>query len=124
TGKVKVLGIVVLLLGLLGGGLLARSKPIDESRSATPDAKKGETPASGGTKSMTISGRVFGPDGKPVAGAGVAVVARQGVLLSSWHGWTSLRNEILGQGKTDPQGRFQLTVPRSDPSMNVRTVRV
>jgi hypothetical protein len=73
---------------------------------------------------MTVRGRVLDPDGKPRAGARVAVCARQGLLLNSWGGWASLRNEVLGQTKSDTDGGYRLTVPRTDPLMTKRYVRV
>jgi hypothetical protein len=63
-------------------------------------------------------------EGKPFAGAGLAVTARQGVLLSSWEGWATLRNEVLAQARSDADGRFRLVVPRTDPNMTVRHIRV
>src|SRR5207249_366402 len=73
---------------------------------------------------MTVRGHVLDPQGKPLGGARVAVCARQGMLLSSWQGWASLRHDVLGQGKTDDGGAFRLTVPRTDPQMTHRFVRV
>jgi RNA polymerase sigma factor (sigma-70 family) len=125
AGKWKVLGIAVLFVSLLGSGWLGRSTPADEQKTANPTPKRDDPQlVPDETKPMTVAGRVLGPDGKAAAGASVAVVARQGVLLSSWHGWTSLQNEILGQGKTDAQGRFRLAIRGTDPLMNVRIVRI
>jgi hypothetical protein len=76
------------------------------------------------TSRMTVSGRVLDPDGKPLAGAAVAVTARQGLFLCSWEGWAAHRNEVLGQGVSDADGRFRLVVPRTDPNMTVRNLRV
>jgi RNA polymerase sigma factor (sigma-70 family) len=73
---------------------------------------------------MTVSGRVLDPEGKPLSGARVAVCGRQGMLLNSWQGWASYRKEVLGQTKTDAEGNYRLSVPRTDPQMTTRFVRV
>jgi protocatechuate 3,4-dioxygenase beta subunit len=73
---------------------------------------------------MAVSGRVLDADGQPLAGARVAVCARQGMVLSSGQWWASFANEVLGQVKTDQEGRYRLSVPRTDPQMTFRSVRV
>jgi RNA polymerase sigma factor (sigma-70 family) len=88
---------------------------------AKPEPKE---PAKPEDKTMTVSGRVLDPAGKPLAGAQVAVCGRQGLLLNSWQGWASLRNEVLGRTKSDKDGSYRLTVPRTDPLMTKRFVRV
>lgn len=54
---------------------------------------------------LTISGRVVGPDEKPLAGATVAIVASTDRAPAD-------RNEVLATTLADQQGRFQVTMPR------------
>jgi RNA polymerase sigma factor (sigma-70 family) len=63
-------------------------------------------------ETMTVLGRVFGADGRPVAGAPVAVVVREYVPAFSRQA-RQARFQVLGQGKTDAGGRIQLRVPRT-----------
>src|SRR5262249_40844248 len=120
---------------LLGANVWRHSargeRPSDELLAANPVAlqDQGEPapaapPAQAEGKTMTVSGRVLDPEGKPLAGAAVAVTARQGLFLCSWEGWAAHRNEVLGQGVSDPDGCFRLVVPRTDPNMTVRNLRV
>jgi RNA polymerase sigma factor (sigma-70 family) len=89
--------------------------PVADVRPAAPAAE---------TKEMTVSGRVLGPDGQPLADARVMVWARHGLVMHSGEWWASFRNEVLGQVKSDSDGRYRLTVPRTDPNFNMRSVRV
>jgi RNA polymerase sigma factor (sigma-70 family) len=123
SGKWKVLAVALFFTSFIGGGWLTRATPTDESHVVVASWQLAAT-ASDENKQMTVTGRVLGTEGKPVAGARVAVVARQGALLSSGEWWVALRNDVAGQTKTDDQGRFRLGVPRTDPLMNVRSVRV
>ncbi len=66
-GKCQLLA-VVLLVGLISGGIgltLSGAPPAPEP--PTRRAREGETPAE--TRSIPVSGKVVGPDGKPVSGA-------------------------------------------------------
>jgi RNA polymerase sigma factor (sigma-70 family) len=62
----------------------------------------------------TVSGRVLGKDGKPLANASVAVaglsrdVGRGGDLLTE-------QTKVLAQGRTDADGRFRLNAPSATP---------
>ena len=38
--------------------------------------------------------------------------------------WVVSRNEVIGRAKTDADGKYRLTVPRSDELMTYRTIRV
>jgi RNA polymerase sigma factor (sigma-70 family) len=94
-----------------------------------PAAKEGprpepKEPAKPDGPTMTVRGRVLDAEGKPLSGAEVAVCGRQGMLLSSAGWWTAFRNEVLGQTKSDTDGTYRLTVPRTDVHMTYRTVRV
>jgi hypothetical protein len=60
---------------------------------------------------MTVSGRVEDENGKPLANADVAVLARPKPPTRHYSALSF--PATLGQGKTDGQGRFRLTVPRT-----------
>src|SRR5262249_2627314 len=101
---------------LLAGDLVALQEQGEPAPATPPGQAEGNK--------MAVSGRVRDPDGKPPPGAAVAVTARKGLFLCSWEGWAAHRNEVLGQGLTDAEGRFRLVVPRTDPNMTVRNLRV
>jgi RNA polymerase sigma factor (sigma-70 family) len=75
------------------------------------------------TKEMLASGRVVGPDGKPVPGAQVAVIAWQGLYLSSFEDPAWSRTAVLGCVRSGADGKFRLTVPRL-PRLSGRKVRL
>ena len=52
------------------------------------------------------------PDGKPVSGADVAVLARKQLRFSIWEKPLFTRQEVVGRTKTDAEGKFNLTVAR------------
>jgi RNA polymerase sigma factor (sigma-70 family) len=66
-------------------------------------------------KDMTITGRVLGPDGKPVAEAQLAVVAYRGLFLNYVEGVPGFRNGTLGRARSDADGKFRLSVPHLSP---------
>jgi RNA polymerase sigma factor (sigma-70 family) len=133
--RLKVATALVLALGtvLVAAGIWAhqaRAQSVAAEAAATEPAAAAsaepepQEPAKPATATMSVSGRVLDPDGKPLAGAAVAVTARQGLFLCSWEGWAAYRNEILGQVQSDADGRFRLEVPRTDPNMTMRNIRV
>jgi RNA polymerase sigma factor (sigma-70 family) len=139
AAKLKLAIAGVLAAGLVALGAVALTlaaqaqRPAEIATSAETPPPSEDKPQAGplalpadkaDAKKLTVTGRILAPDGKPAAGVRVAVVARQGVLLSSWEGWSALRNDVIGQGKTDAEGRFRLIAARTDPLMNVRSVRV
>jgi RNA polymerase sigma factor (sigma-70 family) len=107
AGPRKAVGALLVIVTLIaaGAGLLTHRSPaaagadppapVAEAPKARPDADREE---------MTVRGRVLA-DGKPVADAEVAVVAR---------GWSFAAKDYqaLTKGTTDTDGRFRLTVPR------------
>jgi RNA polymerase sigma factor (sigma-70 family) len=114
TMTVKIATALVLTpgaLALTAGRLPVPAEPQNErsaqgrpqAPSAPRDAKSGSERQGQGT--MTVAGLVLDADGKPVAGAEVAVVAR---------GWDFAAKEyqVLKKGSADRDGRFRLTAPR------------
>jgi RNA polymerase sigma factor (sigma-70 family) len=119
AAKVKAVGAVLLALTLLGigAGLLA-SGPPSAAEKGEPKAPAAEPRTADGKKEMTVSGRVLDADGKPLAGAEVAVLAwpkvpRRGGDLSSG------RPRVLGHDKADAEGRFRLNVPRTSSAAHL-----
>jgi RNA polymerase sigma factor (sigma-70 family) len=131
--KIKIAIILFLAVGVvaLGAGALAPPRAAtppagiaDEPAPSAEAPKPAEKPAPpalpvppvpGETKEMTVTGRVLGPDGKPVAGAQMAVVAWQTLYFSSFEMAASSRNWILGRTRADADGKFRLSVRRPSP---------
>jgi RNA polymerase sigma factor (sigma-70 family) len=92
--------------------LLCRGNPSDPG---SPPAWAGEEPAPPAAEEraeMTVSGRVLGADGRPVADAAVAVVARPRRQYRSGDP-SAERPDPLGEGKTDADGRFRFAATRT-----------
>jgi RNA polymerase sigma factor (sigma-70 family) len=122
----KIVTGVLLAAGLLaaGAGLFADRTPpaaaagVDQRATAAPKDKPAPPPgASDGDekKEMTVAGRVLDPDGKPVAGAQLAVVAYRGLFLNYVDGVPGFRKGTLGQARSDADGKFRLAVPHLSP---------
>ncbi len=60
-------------------------------------------------KSRLLRGRVIGPNGQPVAGADVAVIAAR--VTQKPGGFIDVHGEIPAEGKTDEQGQFTFSFP-------------
>jgi RNA polymerase sigma factor (sigma-70 family) len=108
-GKKKLATLIVLVVSLLtGAGVWAHCSLAEPpAETAKPDAEK---PAKAGPSDrVVLTGRVLGPDGKPV----------QGVGLFSPH---ALKDPpeldedvvIVRRGVTGPEGRFRIELPRED----------
>jgi protocatechuate 3,4-dioxygenase beta subunit len=71
-----------------------------------------KAPHTDNEKTMTVSGRVTDPEGKPLAKAMVEVIGRP---RKRWVGAdvSSDRHELLGRGESDADGTFRLDVPRT-----------
>jgi RNA polymerase sigma factor (sigma-70 family) len=121
----KLIPALLLFAGLLGGslGLLASSTPAEPTRPEGPGPSRAAGPAAprhthqaAAKKAepearMTVTGHVLDADGKPAAGADVAVLAwanNPNRVQRAYARW-----RVLGHGKTDAQGAFRLTVPRT-----------
>jgi RNA polymerase sigma factor (sigma-70 family) len=117
--RVKTVGALLLAAALLGlgGVLLASPRPEDPAppapaaREDTKVAPAAELKPADDKKLMTVTGRVLDADGKPLADAEVAVLARP----KATHGGDPFSRgvEVLGRGKTDAEGRFRLEVLRT-----------
>jgi RNA polymerase sigma factor (sigma-70 family) len=65
---------------------------------------------------MTVRGRVLDPEGNPLPDAQVAVLA--GVRGASRTSSLSNDRALIGQGKTNAEGKFSLSVPRTSTTRN------
>src|SRR5262249_36154961 len=128
TSKAKVALALMLAAGLVfaGAAALARSTPAAQADpgqapeaapqagaagpkapAAQPDAKGKPAPADPAKAEVTASGQVVSADGKPVAGANVALLGRAKRAARGGHS-TGVLNKTLTAGKTDPEGKFRL----------------
>ena len=116
----KLIAAVVLTTVLLatGAGLYAsrESKPEDlapiaaaEPPKPAPEDRSAE-PAAVDKKESSITGRILGSDGKPVAGAALVVLAEP--LRLPRGSDPADRETFLTQGTADAEGKFSLTTPR------------
>ncbi len=103
-GKAKIATAVLLAAGLIAGGVaLAQREPAEDTASKRPATAKPETPVAKvkpAVKERTITGRVLGSDGKPMAA--------ELFLL-----WVAGSPESLGSTAAD--GTFQVNVPLKEP---------
>src|SRR5262249_4750972 len=103
VGKLKTVAVAVLAIVLVGLGAAASApRPpgaVEEPQAAVP--KEPATPAADEKKEMTVTGRVLDLDGKPLAGARVAVLA--GVRRFFRYGSLSSERAVLGAEKTDEE---------------------
>ncbi|HYT95592.1 MAG TPA: sigma-70 family RNA polymerase sigma factor, partial [Gemmataceae bacterium] len=122
VAKLKIVGALLLTLGLLMLGFGASTPPAEAQRQVQFTLKPAvqpvevggkarpapEQPADAPSKDLTVAGRILGADGKGLAGARVAVV-----------GWASGTGaappKVLGEVTTATDGKFRLTVQRPDP---------
>ena len=111
----------VLAISVVGGvGGLALARYLDEppqpgapvrvaARKDEPRPRPAEDPAS----MMEVAGRVLDPDGKPVAGAKVAVLAR---TRAPGRGGSFEDRQVLGNGESDGAGGFRIRASRTSSS--------
>ena len=110
--------LVIFFAVLLGISVLAR--PADTQNpapagAAAPGGDKAdqpERPAQAAKPRMTVTGRVLAPDGKPVAGARVAVLAHALGSYFTEEG-PAAAGVRLGLTRTEADGRFALEVRRT-----------
>jgi RNA polymerase sigma factor (sigma-70 family) len=115
----------------LGAGLwthraLADKPPVAPGQQANPKrgaprpvTPKPDAKAAAAAESRTVSGRVLDAGGQPVAGAAVAVIARDRYANRLSSGYSHL--QVLGKTKADGEGRFRLLVawPARQPGSEV-----
>jgi protocatechuate 3,4-dioxygenase beta subunit len=71
-------------------------------------------------KAGTISGRVLGPDGRPVADAPVMWFAAQSPTQALADATSGKKAAPAGQTRTDADGRFQVAADPSSPPVSIR----
>jgi RNA polymerase sigma factor (sigma-70 family) len=122
VGKLKTVGVLLITAGLLGtvAGLSTLGAPAagvpEMPAAATKDEPRPTTPAAETDRTMTVSGRVLGADGKPGADARVAVVAQRRQRPGDNEPW----DEWLGVTRADSEGRFHLRVRRTSMARDYR----
>jgi RNA polymerase sigma factor (sigma-70 family) len=115
--KLKTAAAVLLAVGLLGAvgyGLSSQGdRPAPAAANPQPAPAAGPTPAATpgpvAEDQMTVTGRVFAPDGQAAAGIPVTLMA----LPKHRPGHPEPRAQVLGQAQSDPQGGFRFTVART-----------
>jgi RNA polymerase sigma factor (sigma-70 family) len=130
----KLIGLAAVLVTLAAAsaGVFAyRSPPAKEEpppgRAEAPRPREEPLPVKpdpDGSKKMTVKGRVLDAVGKPLPDAEVVICTREGLVMSTGEWWAAYRNDVLGRVKTDENGLYRLSVPKSDPHINIRSLRV
>ena len=123
--KLVAFSLMLLAVAATGAGVLTRSRAMKEEimlsstepvAGRAPRAAERPRPAAkpdaATTGRMTVAGRVLDPDGKPVKGAVVDLVARP---RSPWVGASDEtdRYNLLGQGESGADGQYRFEAPRT-----------
>jgi RNA polymerase sigma factor (sigma-70 family) len=111
TTRRLVVALTALLLAAAGtgAGLWARHAHTDQQ--ADPPAAKAPAPAGNPEETMTVTGRVLGPDGKPVAGAKL-----YSLRLPTGKPPADENVEAVARGTAGSDGRFRIVIPKNDVS--------
>ena len=111
------LATIVAGVGYLGRSIAtAKDDPRLAARSAPPVAAKPDGAARPAAGRMSVVGRVLDPDGKPFAGAVVDVITRFRAPNVGADDESKPWLTLLGQGRSDGGGRFQLDAVRTATS--------
>jgi RNA polymerase sigma factor (sigma-70 family) len=110
TTKAKLALVLLLAGGLALAGAAALAHPAGPADLPAPaaDPQPAQQPADPAQVESVISGQVADADGKPVAGAHVAVLARH--KTGARARFESTPPQALAEGKTDAGGKFRLAV--------------
>ncbi len=120
--KVKLFSLALLFLGVIvtSAGYLTRALARSDDPSPSPvgvrsanAATQEGAPQHPDPDRIVITGRAVGPDGKPVAGARVAVVAFRQARPHSSDQSEPERYQVLGSARADALGRFRVDLPRT-----------
>jgi RNA polymerase sigma factor (sigma-70 family) len=122
-GRLKLVLAALVLLGLTGTGAgawfryAAANRPEEPAfpEDPAPAVVKGEKPADpGGDRPVTVAGHVLGPNGQPVPGARVAVVAVRRQQPGKFNPESTFRRSTLGAGEADNGGGFRLPLAQPE----------
>jgi RNA polymerase sigma factor (sigma-70 family) len=114
AGRLKLAALAVLLATLIGAGLVVCAAPVlapSGPQGGSTAAPPAEAKATLEGERMTVTGRVLAPDGKPVAGAAVALVGQLRRPLRPGETAADLV-QMLAEGKAEAAGRYRLRAPR------------
>jgi RNA polymerase sigma factor (sigma-70 family) len=124
-------GVLALGAGLLSRQALAQRAGAPPAQASAGDAgEKDQAPKPAPVparpeekKEVAVNGRVLDENGKPVAGAEVAVSLWEWLRFSSWEQEAVDGTEIVARTACDADGRFRLNVPQPLPAPR-RSLRV
>ena len=86
--------------------MIVKADEKSETKAATPKPDKPTGPESTNANRSVIHGRITGVDGKPAAGADVAVIARRNSIGRG--GDLDSRADVLAETKSDSDGRYEI----------------
>jgi protocatechuate 3,4-dioxygenase beta subunit len=112
--KAAIAILLTLTIASAAGGLAYTSAPFDEAKAApraTAKEQAGKVPQPAADDMIAFRGRVLDPDGKPFAGAKVALIADE-------------KGAFVPQLTSDHEGKFTLRVPRPRTGIKPRQVVV
>ncbi len=110
TNLLKLTAGLVLAAGLLAGAVSVRNATVKAAPTEPPADKVTEKPLRE-KETVTFSGRVVDPDGKPVAGARLFVVPSG-----------SKKTDLAERATTGEDGRFRVSVPATEMKRGVKLV--